>query len=125
MNRTVLKKGAPRFAINETAYIRASSTRGFIEPVFLVGVDFDPGRADYLYTWQNGNGPGSKQSPVQLYESEIITLCEALDIQISVLTRELSEQQVKLVRCSRSLHFTTASFSCQGQLQCYSGNRIR
>lgn len=95
-NRTVLKKGKPRFAIRETAYARASATRGFIEPIFIVGIDFEPGRADYLYTWQNGNGPGSKISPVQLYESELIVLCEALDIQISVLNRELSEQQVRL-----------------------------
>ena len=90
-DRTVLKKGRPFFAINEVAYARASATKGFIEPLYISGVQFDPARNEWLYSWRVSMSISSKASPIQCYESELLTLCEALPIQISVLKRELAE----------------------------------
>lgn len=96
-DRTVLRKGQPRFGIYETAYLRASATRGFIEPLFIIGIEFDPARNDWVYTWGREFGRNSKPSPVKVYESELLTVCEALAIQIPVLTRQRAVLQAQMV----------------------------
>lgn len=93
--RTVLRKGKPRFAINETAYARVSATKGFIEPLIIANIEFDPARTEWVYTWNRNTSDKRQVSPIKLAENELVTLCEALPIQISVLNRELLGLQTK------------------------------
>lgn len=94
-DRTVLRPGSPRFSLKETVYLRSSATRGFVEPVWIVNMAFDPARNSWIYTWSYDFGKSPKVSPVRVYESELITVCEALDIQISVLQRRLADLQIQ------------------------------
>lgn len=92
-DRTVLKKGAPRFPIDGTAYVRISATKGYVEGIHIFGVDFDVAKNEYIYTWSRDLSPTFKNqpAPIKIYESELVDLCEALNIQISVLKRELDK----------------------------------
>lgn len=100
MDRTVLKKPQPLFAIGKTAYAKASAARGFLESLKIASVAFDPARRTYFYHWEINKGPAAPHalSPIRLYENELLTICQAAAIQLSVLTRqlaELKEQQKK------------------------------
>lgn len=91
-DRTILRPGTPFFAINETAYARVAATKGFIEPLYVIGIEFDPAKNEYLYTF-GMDIDHSKPMPIRLYESALLSLCEALDLQIMALERELAEVQ--------------------------------
>lgn len=96
-DRTVLKPGTPLFAIRETVYSRIAAIKGFVEPLVIVGIEFDPATAGYVYSFTRTTKLYSNRDqrllPIKLYEPEILTLCEALDLQISVLSRELIESR--------------------------------
>jgi hypothetical protein len=100
-NRTVIRPPAPKFAINEIAYSRVSATKGFVEPLPVFGVEFVPSVGKYKYTFSRElNIKHLKPRSVQLisarlYEDQLVTLCEALDIQISVLQRQYDEMNAK------------------------------
>lgn len=109
-DRTVLRPPQPAFAVNEIAYARVSATKGYVEPLRIAGVAFDAAANQYKYTFRlDPIGPGKfttdkpRLMPITLHESELINLCEALDIQIGVLERELAkaEQQLATV-CNAS-----------------------
>lgn len=102
--RTVLQPVQPRFAINEIAYPKASAGRGFVEPLKIATVEYDSRHKDNRYSfWRdphlNKAVPqwSHDRIPITLLESELVTLCEALDIQIGVLHGELTEMQTKLM----------------------------
>ena len=98
-DRTVLRPVAPRFGINEIVYSGVSATHGYVEPLRIANIDFDVQFGLYRYSFYFGTlveRDKAKLLPITLLESELITLCEALDVQISVLERELSDAQKKL-----------------------------
>jgi hypothetical protein len=99
-NRTVIRPSAPRFAINEIAYSRVSATKGFVEPLPVYGIEFVPSVGKYRYTFSRKLDVNHQNRRVQLiaaklFEDQLITLCEALDIQISVIQRQYDEMYVK------------------------------
>lgn len=100
MDRTVLKRPQPLFAIGSSAYARASASRGFLESLKIATVDFDPARRTYVYRWEINKGPAAQHalSPIRLYESELINQCQAVTIQLSVLQRQLAELQAQQKR---------------------------
>jgi hypothetical protein len=101
-DRTILRPPAPRFAIRETAYARVSATKGYVEPLVVTDVVFDPGINGYLYTFSRYATPEvntKEKLRTQLREDELITLCEALDLQITELQRELTDAENKQVSC--------------------------
>jgi hypothetical protein len=105
-DRTILRPSQARFAINEVAYIKASAVRGFIEPIVIVGVRYEPALNEYVYTFSrefkkstdNSFNPPMRLTlaPIELRESMVLFLCEALDIQIRVLSKELEDAQKQL-----------------------------
>jgi hypothetical protein len=102
--RTVLQPAQPEYSINEIAYVKASASKGFIEPLKIATVKYNPKFKENEYSfWRdthlNQDIPRKSHDrlPITLLESELTTLCEAIDIQISVLHRELTEMQVKLL----------------------------
>ena len=94
-DRTKINPGVPRFAITETVYVRVSAIKGYIEPVLIHSINYNPTINQYVYTLKQPFNDPVKFLPAVLTESEIITLCEALDLQISVLKLELSQMQQK------------------------------
>lgn len=101
-DRTILRPPRPRFAIDEVAYSAISSKKGFVEPLTVAKVEFSPAHNQYNYSFRDKSrftirgGKKERLMPITLLESELITLCEALDIQISVLQRERDQMQAKL-----------------------------
>lgn len=95
---TILRPEAPKYKINETVYARVSATKGFIEPLYVHEIVFDPGNNQYRYTFRRDLRPELpiRLMPAALLESEVITYCEALCIQISVLERQY-DNEVKIL----------------------------
>jgi hypothetical protein len=102
-NRTVYKPTQPKFAINQTVYARVSATKGYIEPLFVHAISYDPYRNTHVYIFRRELLPTKSVQliPARLVESQLVTLCEATDIQLSVLQRDY-DKAVKLLndRCS-------------------------
>jgi hypothetical protein len=98
IDKTILRRGKPKFGINEVAYSRAGAIRGFIEPLPIIRVDFDPGLNTYVYTWGRDLGPAAKKVPAPFVfpESQLLTLCEALDLQIPSLERDLAGLEAQM-----------------------------
>lgn len=111
LNRTVLRKGQPRFAIGEVGYARASVLKGFMEPLKIAGVKFDPARNEWLYSWSRDLRLTNTTliAPVEVFEDELLTLCEALPIQLDVLERELAEMQSQFAESCPGGAVTTTS----------------
>ena len=102
-DRTVLRPGIPRFAINEVAFPRVSATKGYIEPLKISDIQFSPADNQYCYQFLKSHSGDKRKEvhPINLPESELVTLCEAFDLQIPVLERELADMEQKLVEnCS-------------------------
>ena len=95
-DRTILRPPAPKYKIKETVYARASAIRGFLEPLTIANIQFDPSNGYYYYSFRrNPIDPMTQYEnpeilPIRLHEHEIIIFCEALDIQISTLERDLN-----------------------------------
>jgi hypothetical protein len=91
-DRTVVKPSAPLFKIKDTVYAIVSASKGFIEPLYVYTVEFDPSRQKYLYGFVRTLAMQTPQKsdflPAKLYEDQIINLCGALEIQVSVLQRQ-------------------------------------
>ena len=100
-DKTVIRPGQPRFSINEIAYARISATKGYIEPLKVSSMQFDASEREYRYSfWKDMRKtilePKSIDfMPITLLETELCTMCEALDIQIVKLQNELSEMETK------------------------------
>jgi hypothetical protein len=92
-DRTVIRPLQPKYEINQTVYARVSATKGYVEPLYIHNVSFDPGAGKYLYSFRREpRRPVFNTEdiliPVKLYEEQLVNLCEATDIQISVLERD-------------------------------------
>lgn len=101
MDRTILRPNTPKFGENEVAYARVSATKGYVEPLVIATIEFNVARNQYLYGFKRQISPTSPDKdlmPIKLYESEIITMCEALELQISVLKREFDEATAQLAK---------------------------
>jgi hypothetical protein len=100
-DRTILRPPQARFAINEVVYVKASAVRGFIEPIIVTGVRYVPAINEYVYKFSREFKKGIDNSiepvarmtltQIELRESLIMILCEALDTQIRVLNKELDD----------------------------------
>jgi hypothetical protein len=101
-DRTILKPLRPRFAIGEVVYSAISAKKGFIEPLTVAKVEFLPARNQYNYSFSDKSrftirgGKKERLMPITLLESELITLCYALDTQISVIQREYDQMSIRL-----------------------------
>ena len=98
-DRTIIRPVRPRFGINEISYSRVSATHGYVEPLCVAKIDFDVQFGSYRYSFYFGTlveRDNNKLMPITLLETELITLCEALDVQINVLERQLTESQKKM-----------------------------
>lgn len=97
-DRTILRPAQPKFGINEIGYARISATKGYIEPLRIAQISFNVSQNQFEYSFHR-NSIGDVRlttdkpqlMPTTLLESEIIGLCDALDIQIQVLERQLTE----------------------------------
>jgi hypothetical protein len=91
---TVVRPPAPKYKINELVYAKASAKRGYIEPLMIHDVSFDPSHNRYYYSFKRDpHHPFTPEGepnllPVRLYETDITTFCDAQDIQIEVLTAD-------------------------------------
>jgi hypothetical protein len=103
-DRTIIRPQTPRFAIGEVAYLKASAAKGFVEPLGVADVRFDP-RGFYVYDMyrefsRNFNGtvkPVRKRlMPASVMESSLVTLCEALESQAVILAKELDDIRSKI-----------------------------
>jgi hypothetical protein len=94
-NRTVVRPPAPLFKIKETVYSLVSSKKGYVEPLFIWAVEFDPARRKYLYTFVRTlhvvHPKKSDFIPAKLYEDQVCNLCGALQNQMGVLERQFNE----------------------------------
>lgn len=101
MDRTILRPSSPKFGVRETVYARVSATKGYVEPLMVAAIDFSPARNQFLYSFDRQLSPTSPKKdlmPVKLLESEIITMCEAIELQVSVLKRQLDEANAQLTQ---------------------------
>ena len=109
-NISVLHPCPPKYNINQTVYARASAIKGYMEPFYIHNVALDPSNGRWLYSFNrkmnivpnsmakfnaevHGNViiPQYGLLPIQLYEDQILTFCEAIVIQISVLQNQYNE----------------------------------
>lgn len=110
MNKTVKKPGAPEFALNEIVYAKASAKRGYIEPLKIANISYDVQHNTYNYSFYNEFN-STELHPITFLEFEVISLCDALDIQIRVLTTQLAEKQNQYYEvCNEQSEITTASY---------------
>lgn len=111
-----LKGGkAPLFGINEVAYARESAIKGFIEPLIIARIRFVVSLNEYAYRFLKNQRLSNllvhdgrvstvraaldkELSPIELPDSELITICEALTIQISFLETALQDAQDEFTR---------------------------
>ena len=104
-DKTPIATGAPVFGIGETAYVRSSALKGYIEPIVIAKVRFDPSISAFVYRWLKSSllkigfaaqAQEKDLAPFEIREEEILTLCEALPIHISVLEQELEKAESQL-----------------------------
>lgn len=107
-DRTVTRPSAPKFSINEIVYLRSAAVRGYIEPLGVSSVRYDPSGC-YIYEFNREFGKSILGSTtgnnfrsfkknvirIELAEDQVLTLCEALDFQISYLESELEKLEEK------------------------------
>jgi hypothetical protein len=96
MDRTVLRPIQPIYSINEVVYSRASSLKGYVEPLKIYNMEFDPSRNQYRYYFFRSIDVVDGILPITLLESEVLNVCDALDNQIGVLSREYNDMSAKL-----------------------------
>ena len=113
---TVQRPIQPKYNINQTVYSRASATKGYMQPFFIHHVHFEQSSSRWLYSFRRKmniiptiqyqlnermhNNATILQSdilPIQLYEDQILTFCEAITIQKSVLQGQY-EEAVKVLQ---------------------------
>lgn len=116
-NKTIDLVPAPKYGINEAAYIRSSALKGFLEPVIIGAIRWDHKVTTFKYRWLRKTRlcqliedsgrittlrttpPKEEQlSPFEVREEELIVLCEALPIQTRFIERELEEAEDELAR---------------------------
>lgn len=122
-NRTPIKKGSrPKFGINEVVYVRESAIRGFVEPIAIAAIRYEPNINSYVYSFlknkilsnliiQDGKvivqrmRPAKPQeiSPIEVREEELITICEALEIQVRYLENQLELANAEFERVCNSV----------------------
>jgi hypothetical protein len=103
MSGPLLTPGQPKFAINSIVYARESAKKGFVEPLAIREIGYDNLYKQFKYTVSinlNRNSVQRRLFPVILMENEIATLCEALDLQKTVLDRELALARKRLEICN-------------------------
>ena len=109
---SILRPNSPKYKINQTVYSRISATKGFMEPLYIHEIELDSALGKWLYIFRRDldiiprteykygslayNFPVPHPPVVQLiaaklYEDQILTFCEAIIIQISVLQREYND----------------------------------
>ena len=99
-DRTVIRPEAPTHQMNSVVYSRVSAGKGYIEPLRIAEISFDSLYRQYRYSFTRNTSPSSPDKgllPITLLGTEIVGLCEALDLQINVLTKELTNAQTKLL----------------------------
>ena len=115
---TIVRPDPPIYAIGQVVYSRISATKGYMEPLYIANVQFDYGKREWLYSfardakiqeralYKNSFADATPMPvmnilPTKLYQTQLMTFCEAIDIQISVLTNDY-EAAVTLLgdRCS-------------------------
>ena len=103
-NRTIVTPGRPKFGLYEITYCRSSATKGYVEPLQIVDIAFDNGSNTYLYSFSRDAGvPSGLRLPTRLLEHELLTLCEALDLQIAFLTKKYNDATAQFTAsCSES-----------------------
>lgn len=100
---------APKFAINDVIYIRESAaSTGILEAVRITNIgEFARDSNQWTYRFTYSQRPAATQTvgdridlkntvSLVLFEDEIVTLCEALPLQIGVLERRLDNAKLKL-----------------------------
>ncbi len=92
------KKGDSKFDIGDTAFIKASAERGFIETYQITNIHKQPSVSEFLYEL-NIHGTTvilsnalvlDKFRQMFFRESELIDQCEALNIALSALDRKVA-----------------------------------
>lgn len=102
--------GRPRFEVGERVFIRASANIGFIESYDVDRVHFTPSRQQFAYEInlarfpvQGNIGDRRPSDPgAQLFfnESEFVSECEAFDIAVNKLRKELKQAEIKAEACN-------------------------
>jgi len=121
-DRTIIRPEAPSYQINSVVYSRVSAGKGYIEPLRIAEISFDSLYRRYRYSFMRSTSPlfpNEGLLPITLLETEIVGLCEATDLQIGILTKELADAQTKLLEnCPVSLEqlSTTSPSFYKGQM---------
>jgi hypothetical protein len=105
-DRTIQRAGVPKFSLHEIAYNRSSAIRGYLEPLIVIGFRWDPAISEFVYEFSRefrktilgtvAPAEKFKLKPVELREAAVLNLCEAIDIQIDVLEKQLSDAQEQM-----------------------------
>ncbi len=110
-DNTIIRVPTPRFGINEVVYYRESAMLGYLEALRVQGVQYDSvvDRTFYYFTFKktklNNQTVGDandlrNDNTIKIIEEELLTFCEALDVKIAWLQRELSASLILKCRCS-------------------------
>jgi hypothetical protein len=96
-----IEAGAPRFAIDDAVYFKASARIGFIEggrirSIFEVGTQ--PGSQAKRYEY-SVNFKATNDSKLYFREDELITLCEAYPLVLAFLNTQLARLQAQQAGC--------------------------
>jgi hypothetical protein len=100
---------APRWSVNEIAYLRESALIGFIEGYKITNIKWDPHYSRWLYEAaikQRGTEPNSvidmynlrRQEVIELGENDLVNQSEALDLAIIN-----TEQRLKQLKNKRAV----------------------
>jgi hypothetical protein len=104
-DKTIINPGEPVFGIGEVAYARSSALRGYVEPITIAKVRYDQAIGAYVYRWLKSSqlplglaaqAKDQDLAPFEIREEEILTICEALPIHVSVLETQLAKAQSDL-----------------------------
>lgn len=102
---------APTYEIDDVVYLRESAMAGFIESYRVTAIEFEPKTNQWLYKMAIRHSGPETSTVVDSYalhrfetlrfrESELVTLCEALDMAIIKTEERLAYLQgIKSSRC--------------------------
>ena len=100
---------APVYAIGDAVYIKESAALGFLEAYAIESIRYAQD-GTIIYKLVSSLRPptavqsygdrftGQRLLPVEFFESDLVTLCEALDLSILSLNRQLSNLELLRVQ---------------------------
>lgn len=106
-NNTIIRVPQPKFGINEIVYFRESALLGYLEPAKVrdIGYNSDVGKTFYVFEFKKsspntqiaGDAIDLKMARrIVIYEDEILSYNEAVQLKITFLENELNKTKLLL-----------------------------